>query len=161
MPDDLGIRSSCRTAMPRAASCGLAPNGMLPGRAADTASRPDEAAAALCQACQMLDKQWLEPAYLFPMRRGEVRQYTGRLGREPKQRAPPIGWCGFAPDEVDRFEPVEQFGSRVRLHDQALRHISDRRLVGIGRPDREQRSEARRVGKECVSTCRSRWSPYH
>src|SRR3546814_7951552 len=25
----------------------------------------------------------------------------------------------------------------------------------------EHRSEERRVGKECVSTCRSRWSPYH
>src|SRR3546814_6666662 len=25
----------------------------------------------------------------------------------------------------------------------------------------EARSEERRVGKECVSTCRSRWSPYH
>src|SRR3546814_17655513 len=27
--------------------------------------------------------------------------------------------------------------------------------------DRFVRSEERRVGKECVSTCRSRWSPYH
>src|SRR3546814_4656600 len=26
---------------------------------------------------------------------------------------------------------------------------------------RAARSEERRVGKECVSTCRSRWSPYH
>src|SRR3546814_2559081 len=26
---------------------------------------------------------------------------------------------------------------------------------------RHMRSEERRVGKECVSTCRSRWSPYH
>src|SRR3546814_1485939 len=26
---------------------------------------------------------------------------------------------------------------------------------------RFDRSEERRVGKECVSTCRSRWSPYH
>src|SRR3546814_2818491 len=26
---------------------------------------------------------------------------------------------------------------------------------------RPRRSEERRVGKECVSTCRSRWSPYH
>ena len=26
---------------------------------------------------------------------------------------------------------------------------------------RKGRSEERRVGKECVSTCRSRWSPYH
>ena len=25
----------------------------------------------------------------------------------------------------------------------------------------ETRSEERRVGKECVSLCRSRWSPYH
>src|SRR3546814_6720403 len=27
--------------------------------------------------------------------------------------------------------------------------------------NRLRRSEERRVGKECVSTCRSRWSPYH
>src|SRR3546814_4468154 len=29
------------------------------------------------------------------------------------------------------------------------------------RAECSQRSEERRVGKECVSTCRSRWSPYH
>src|SRR3546814_19896746 len=29
------------------------------------------------------------------------------------------------------------------------------------RSGRLGRSEARRVGKECVSPCRSRWSPYH
>src|SRR3546814_3750943 len=28
-------------------------------------------------------------------------------------------------------------------------------------PGDGERSEERRVGKECVSTCRSRWSPYH
>src|SRR3546814_14501165 len=28
-------------------------------------------------------------------------------------------------------------------------------------PRPRERSEERRVGKECVSTCRSRWSPYH
>src|SRR3546814_14573835 len=28
-------------------------------------------------------------------------------------------------------------------------------------PEIDPRSEERRVGKECVSTCRSRWSPYH
>src|SRR3546814_19483028 len=35
--------------------------------------------------------------------------------------------------------------------------------VNIGRfgPYILHRSEERRVGKECVSTCRSRWSPYH
>src|SRR3546814_3746826 len=35
------------------------------------------------------------------------------------------------------------------------------RLVAGRRDDKEQRSEERRVGKECVSTCRSLWSPYH
>src|SRR3546814_1349112 len=30
-----------------------------------------------------------------------------------------------------------------------------------GQQDRAGRSEERRVGKECVSMCRSRWSPYH
>src|SRR3546814_19051720 len=33
-------------------------------------------------------------------------------------------------------------------------------LAGLPPPP-EVRSEERRVGKECVSTCRSRWSPYH
>src|SRR3546814_19946585 len=35
--------------------------------------------------------------------------------------------------------------------------------ITYAHPDREfakVRSEERRVGKECVSTCRSRWSPY-
>src|SRR3546814_2706795 len=31
----------------------------------------------------------------------------------------------------------------------------------LGKLRRTGRSEERRVGKECVSTCRSRWSPYH
>src|SRR3546814_19984745 len=34
-------------------------------------------------------------------------------------------------------------------------------LAGGGWSLTDPRSEGRRVGKECVSTCRSRWSPYH
>src|SRR3546814_12123955 len=33
--------------------------------------------------------------------------------------------------------------------------------IDVVRQTLAQRSEERRVGKECVSTCRSRWSPYH
>src|SRR3546814_6165694 len=33
--------------------------------------------------------------------------------------------------------------------------------VVVARAGHRIRSEERRVGKECVSTCRSRWSPYH
>src|SRR3546814_15343014 len=55
--------------------------------------------------------------------------------------------------------------------------LDGERLLGMVRDDRDDvhvallqrlaavrgrlRSEERRVGKECVSTCRSRWSPYH
>src|SRR3546814_2276476 len=43
---------------------------------------------------------------------------------------------------------------------------ADLRDLGLERHDRigrlfRIRSEERRVGNECVSTCRSRWSPYH
>src|SRR3546814_2890040 len=44
---------------------------------------------------------------------------------------------------------LEQIGRRGRLGDER------EALVG------KDRSEERRVGKECVSTCRSRWSPSH
>src|SRR3546814_2874935 len=37
----------------------------------------------------------------------------------------------------------------------------DRSLTLLAARQQDARSEERRVGKECVSTCRSRWSPYH
>src|SRR3546814_5321043 len=69
----------------------------------------------------------------------------------------------------DLVEPVARFGERI-ADDRAIALVElHRRLVAnhvhIGGGDlREQfglgRSEERRVGKESVSTCRSRWSPY-
>src|SRR3546814_6483166 len=48
------------------------------------------------------------------------------------------------------------------------RPVAGKRLPVAARPRRQYaiehvdpRSAERRVGKECVSTCRSRWSPYH
>src|SRR3546814_14429870 len=41
-----------------------------------------------------------------------------------------------------------------------LRDLSDPELW-VERYHSPTRSDERRVGKECVSTCRSRWSPYH
>src|SRR3546814_17737758 len=48
-------------------------------------------------------------------------------------------------------------------HPLAQRLVRNGDLVPLGQIlDRQgRRAEARRVGKECVSTCRSRWSPYH
>src|SRR3546814_15972201 len=43
----------------------------------------------------------------------------------------------------------------------ALRAAIQLRDFGYGLPILVGRSEERRVGNECVSPCRSRWSPYH
>src|SRR3546814_11146236 len=55
------------------------------------------------------------------------------------ERTPEFGQAGLEGVEVLRL---------LVLH-------LDEELVGVAR------SEERRVGKECVSTCRSRWSRYH
>src|SRR3546814_18019891 len=49
-------------------------------------------------------------------------------------------------------------GNKVHADDTPVPVLAPGR--GQTRPGR-LRSEERRVGKECVSTCRSRWSPYH
>src|SRR3546814_20335133 len=58
---------------------------------------------------------------------------------------------------------------RMALHEVDGTHDHARRaeaalqgmMLAEGFLHRMQRSEERRVGKECVSTCRSRWSPSH
>src|SRR3546814_12904912 len=55
--------------------------------------------------------------------------------------------------EVGFKGTLEQFFDHIRT-DPKLKYPN----TAAGR---EARSEERRVGKECVSTCRSRWSPYH
>src|SRR3546814_14944446 len=58
-----------------------------------------------------------------------------------------------AGDEVMDAQPTELF---------LARHVEDAERDADGPAvEGHARSEERRVGKECVSTCRSRWSPYH
>src|SRR3546814_13807332 len=58
----------------------------------------------------------------------------------------------------DRLRRV--FGEQSATHLPFLiRHAQG--LIETAQPPVTSRSEERRVGKECVSTCRSRWSPYH
>src|SRR3546814_13429223 len=55
------------------------------------------------------------------------------------------------PHRHHRRQPTEAGGRRVTAETPDV-HTAVCRL---------RRSEERRVGKECVSTCRSRWAPYH
>src|SRR3546814_13250418 len=59
-------------------------------------------------------------------------------------------------------------GTMCDWNGEPLHSESDGHVIALGDPARLEdwieglaRSEERRVGKECVSTCRSRWSPYH
>src|SRR3546814_12307563 len=66
-----------------------------------------------------------------------------------------------------RRQPVDQRlpEQRARRPHAAFAFGFEQRHAGFGEHLRRRaiagRSEERRVGKECVSTCRSRWSPYH
>src|SRR3546814_15289101 len=50
---------------------------------------------------------------------------------------------------------------RTQREDRRLLLTYDRSQAGLVHEMVDRRSEERRVGKECVSTCRSRWAPYH
>src|SRR3546814_8434469 len=52
-------------------------------------------------------------------------------------------------------------GERQRISIARALLIDPRILILDEATSSVDRSEERRVGKECVSTCRSRWSPYH
>src|SRR3546814_18690418 len=55
------------------------------------------------------------------------------------------------------FDGID-FTRMRRVFDYGCGHAAD--LCGLAR-SHPHRSEERRVGNGCASTCRSRWSPYH
>src|SRR3546814_8094307 len=75
--------------------------------------------------------------------------------------------CFFFKQKTAYEMRISDWSSDVCSSD--LHHQDDRRqrevlkLMASGQLNKQIafRSEERRVGKECVSTCRSRWSPYH
>src|SRR3546814_1937133 len=74
--------------------------------------------------------------------------------------APPDeeGNCSFGP----AVDFAAEFWREIPVRIAHINPAMPRTRGDPGIPFRElTRSEERRVGKECVSTCRSRWSPYH
>src|SRR3546814_17909462 len=61
----------------------------------------------------------------------------------------------------DRTAAAYARAAAICDEDVALNRTIGAHGLGILRAMAAGRSEERRVGKECVSTCRSRWSPYH
>src|SRR3546814_14020628 len=85
---------------------------------------------------------------------------VGFVGRDPRLDFEQFLECDIAegvgaePDRCDRLANADGKQHLTRLHADGAKIDGDGVLAIF-------RSEERRVGKECVSTCRSRWSPYH
>src|SRR3546814_18111360 len=100
-----------------------------------------------------------------------LQAFANRCGLATRQRIPLMGL------HVPHFGAAAIRGQRIETNAADAQHIH-RTAVDIDALDTQRaavvdfdlvsledaaefRSEERRVGKECVSRCRSRWSPYH
>src|SRR3546814_20485411 len=80
-----------------------------------------------------------------------------RAKREPRNPAASTS-LGIAP----RLRSGIRFPLKLAFYLRQLPAVSSPAYARTrAAPYSTQRSEERRVGKACVSTCRSRWSPYH
>src|SRR3546814_16352707 len=88
---------------------------------------------------------------------GAVKKGDEIIGSETRVKvvknkvAPPFRQCEF---EILYGEGTSREGEIIELG--VAQNLIDKSGAWYS-----YRSEERRVGKECVSTCRSRWSPYH
>src|SRR3546814_20063328 len=82
--------------------------------------------------------------------------------KEPPSRLR-IWLCQYGDDRaiVKPRERLNHRRAKERQRFDCLRSPARERIVISCKLKPKGRSEERRVGKECVSTCRSRWAPYH
>ena len=107
---------------------------------------------------------WRKLAYETEMNQNQASQFWGNYFNLEKGIYEQLL---SNPDEVVTGtvkELAEKYGQEVLTMVGFLDGIND--SLKIPNPietmdENTKRSEERRVGKECVSTCRSRWSPYH
>src|SRR3546814_4860350 len=109
-------------------------------------------------------------AIIEPVEHSERREDVGprRAARAAdRQRSRTGGGAERVGRRIEEIEPAARDDAATRetavVIAEAQIVANGQPLVGIEAADQpvELRSEERRVGKECVSTCRSRWSPYH
>src|SRR3546814_16397603 len=96
------------------------------------------------------------------------RGCAAATGREAQARNRYLSAFAFGGEQVEQHLPIrisQEFAGENRIARAAALEVpSCDRARERGAIEREKaecgsRSEERRVGKECVSTCRTRWSP--
>src|SRR3546814_2661940 len=111
----------------------------------------------------MLSYSWLFFLFFFSSRRRHTRC---ALVTGVQTCALPISrienYLGF-PSGISGRELARRAAAQAKRFGAEILSAQEAKKVEVREPYRvvTLRSEERRVGKECVSTCRSRWSPYH
>ena len=142
----------------------------------------DEASIAAIRHAVALGVNWIDTAAIYGL--GHSEEVVGRaIAGIPASSRPLIFTkCGLI---ADRAKPYEVAQRNLRPESIRKECEDSLRRLGIERIDlyqfhwpdatntpiedswgemsrlAQERSEERRVGKECPSKCRSRWSPYH
>src|SRR3546814_16166641 len=112
------------------------------------------------KAWEVLAQAWVDTSYDESQREAFSRDLAATsLSVQGLRRVAYWDVCGaFA-----TFSTVVFITAGMALPDWYYPEDLARQKVGrwVSRPFILSRTDERRVGKECVSTCRSRWSPYH
>ena len=64
-------------------------------------------------------------------------------------------------DLINQLTSTHDKDAQVNFLQEIGKKLLTEYVIKIGDITIKPRSEERRVGKECTSWCRSRWSPYH
>src|SRR3546814_16337303 len=93
-----------------------------------------------------------------------AERHPGLLPDDPKARARAIEWLFAALNSVETPITERFYAAVIECNeswaDARLPMVDDRVRGRLADLSQRLRSDERRVGKECVSTCRSRWAPY-
>src|SRR3546814_12085267 len=99
------------------------------------------------------------------------QEILGWIGADAPLVEKGLGWTAgrsyFRDQEVLHFDmphdPAQRYAPMVNIQQyyvEEYAHQAMQRHPDLARISWSSRSEESRVGKECVGTCRSRWSPY-
>ena len=98
---------------------------------------------------------WIAGSYQSDYARNYAREGLEISDMVAEAVAGTLNDAGTAPENVEAIHVGNAFGQLFTGQGQLGA------MPATVNPDLWGRSEERRVGKECHTTCRSRWSPYH
>ena len=114
--------------------------------------------------CQLVEHGLVRPSFVPPREIRRLRDLTRLRKTQIEERTRAIQRL----EKVLQDAGIKLTSVASKAYSVSARAILEALLAGVTEPEQlaelargRMRSEERRVGKECHTTCRSRWSPYH